>query len=337
MKRFLSLLLTLCILLSLTACGAAEQAATDEPTTTAAATEEPVAETTPWPTSKEAFQGKKILVMGNSYSFCGYTVIGGDCNILRQDLRENDQGILYQLFKANGVDVSITNWAFGSHSLNDFFNGDCKAGRECQGVDHAMHLTDRYFDYVVLQIHVEKGYTKDLVKYLSVATDFFREANPDVKFVLHVPHMAHHHNNYWVKDLDELAAAGIKVADWGGLIDDVLNGVVEVPGATQEYKFNTFVISWSEDDGFHQNMLCGYLTALMIYCAFTGESAVGQPWRFTNDPTLHPKMNWEASKALHYSYNPETNFIEVFKSEADMLGLQQLADQYLAKYNSEVK
>ena len=336
MKRFLSVLLALCLPFSMLACGAAEQTAKEAPTTTAP-TEETVPETTPWPTSKEAYQGKKILVLGNSYSFCGYTVIGGDCKVLTQEKRENDQGILYQLFKANGVDVSITNWAFGSHSLNDFFSGDCQAGRECDGVDHAMHLTDPYFDYVVLQIHVERNYTRDLAKYLSVATDFFRAANPDVKFVLHVPHMAHHHNNAWVRDLDELAAAGIKVADWGGMIHDILNGNAEVPGATQEYKFNTFVISWREDDGFHQNLLCGYLTALMIYCAFTNESAVGQPWEFTNDPSLHPKMDWEASKALHYSYNPETNFIEVFKSEADMLGLQQLADQYLAKYNSEVK
>ena len=38
-------------------------------------------------------------------------------------------------------------------------------------------------------------------------------------------------------------------------------------------------------------------------------------------------------KAHHYSYNGDTNFVEIFKSEADMHGLQQLADQYLAKYN----
>ena len=80
-------------------------------------------------------------------------------------------------------------------------------------------------------------------------------------------------------------------------------------------------------------MLCGYLNALMIYCAITGESAVGQPWEFTNDSSLHPKMDWERAKALHYSYNSTTNFIEVFQSEADMHGLQQLADQYLAKFN----
>ena len=334
MKRFLSLTMVFCSLLSLLAgCSAGAQ----QPTETTAAPTETTAATQPWLTGKEALQGKKIMILGNSYSFCGYTVIGGDCNVVRQDMRENDQGIFYQLCKANGIDVSVTNWAYGSHSLTDFFNGNCKAGRECDGINHEIHITDPYFDYVVIQPHTERGYMGNFADYLEYILNFFREANPNVKFLMHVPHMAHHYNNRWVRDLDQLAGLGIKVCDWGGVIDDILKGNVQVPGATQEYSFNTFVISWREDDGFHQNLLCGYLTSLMIYCAITGESAVGQPWEFTNDPTLHPKMDWYASKELHYSYNPETNFIEVLKSEADMRGLQQLADQYLEKFNSGVK
>lgn len=334
MRRFLCLTLVLCSLLSLLAgCGAGAQ----QPAETTAVTTEATKGTEPWLTGKEALQGKKVMIIGNSYTFCGYAVLTGDCTILRQDLRENDQGIFYQLCKANGIDVSVTNWAFGSHSLTDFFDGYCKAGRECDGIDHEMHITDPYFDYVVFQPHVEKGYNGDFEAYLEYMLNFFRDANPNVKFLMHVPHMAHHHNNKWVQDLDQLADLGIKVCDWGGVIDDILKGNVQVPGATQEYAFNTFVISWSETDGFHQNILCGYLTSLMIYCALTGESAVGQPWEFTNDSTLNPKLNWEASKKLHYSYNPETNFIEVLQSEADMRGLQELADQYLAKYNSGVK
>ena len=332
MKRIVSLLLVLCLALSMmVGCGAAEN--TDPTTTTAVPTEttEPYVELT----GPEALQGKKIIFIGNSYSFCGYTVIGGDCNVIMQKDRENDQGIFYQLCKANGIDVSVTNWAYGSHSITDFFDGYCKAGRECDGIDHELHLTERYYDYVVLQCHVEKGYAGDFVEYLKSEMDFFRQYNPNVKFIMHVPHMAHHHNNLWVRDLDQLADAGVLIADWGGLVDDILNNKVSVPGATQDYSFHTFVINWSETDGFHQNILCGYLTALMIYCAITGEKAEGQPWRFTNDPTLHPKMDWQKAKAMHYSYNDETNFIEVMDSDADMLGLQQLADQYLAKFNSK--
>ena len=331
MKKTVCILLCCCLCLSfLFGCGS-------EPVPTVS-TETTVETTAPTEavedlTGPEALQGKRVIFIGNSYSFCGYTVMGGDCNIVLQKDRENDQGIFYQLCKANGIDVSVTNWTFGSHSITDFFDGYCKAGRECDGIDHEIHLTDPYFDYVVLQCHVEKGYSGDFVEYLKSEMDFFRQHNPNVKFIMHVPHMAHHKNNAWVKDLDQLAKAGVKIADWGGLIDDILKGNVEVPGATQEYSFHTFVINWREDDGFHQNILCGYLTALMVYCAITGEKAEGQPWRFTNDPTLHPKLDWQKSKALHYSYNDETNFIEVLDSDADMLGLQQLADRYLAKFN----
>lgn len=339
MKRIVSLFLALVMILSLCiGCGKQDAAPTQtaDPGTTAAVTAETTvpAETTPWLTGPEALQGKKIIFIGNSYSFCGQAVLTIQNDILRMDLRQNDQGIFYQLCKANGIDVSVTNWTYGSHSMRDFFQRRCEAGRECQGVDHEMHLTDRYYDYVVLQCHNEKEYNGDFMAYLSYAMEFFREANPNVKFLMHVPHMSYHKKSpAWLADLDQLVEGGVRIANWGELCHDVLQGNVEVPGATQEYTYHTFVINWREDDGFHQNVLCGYLTSLMVYCAITGESAVGQPWKFTNDPTLHPNMDWEKMKALHYSYGPETNFVEVFKSDADMLGLQQLADLYLEKYN----
>ena len=329
MNKTVSILLCFCLCLSfLFGCGSEPAPVTATETT--AETTEPFVELT----GKEALQGKRIMFIGNSYLFCGYTVLQGDCNVVLQDDRENDQGIFYQLCKANGIDVSVTSWAFGSHSMCDFFDGYCAAGRECDGIDHEIHITNPYFDYVVLQFHSERNYTGNVLEYLSNEMEFFRKANPNVKFIMHVPHMAYHKSRpMWLNDIDELAEAGVLIADWGQLCHDVAQGNVQVPGATQEYDLSTFVISWSETDGFHQNMLCGYLNALMIYCAITGESAVGQPWEFTNDSSLHPKMDWERAKALHYSYNSTTNFIEVFQSEADMLGLQQLADQYLAKFN----
>jgi hypothetical protein len=38
----------------------------------------------------------------------------------------------------------------------------------------------------------------------------------------------------------------------------------------------------------------------------------------------------EAYKAEKYTFNKGTNFVEVFRSPADMKGLQQLIDQYVA-------
>ena len=86
----------------------------------------------------------------------------------------------------------------------------------------------------------------------------------------------------------------------------------------------------NEKDGHHQNLLAGYLTAMMTYCAITGESAVGQSYDFCDNSALNPKFDLEAFKAEYYTFDPYTNFIEVFQSEPDMKGLQQLVDQYIA-------
>ena len=307
MKKILSLLLALALLVSLTACGAAESTPAE---TTAAPTETTESAAQAWPTGKEALQGKKVIFLGNSYTFCGQNVMTIQNTEIGQAERTGDQGFFYQLCKANGVDVEVTNWSFGSHSIKDFFDGACDAGRECQGEYHEYCLKDRYFDYVVLQCNAEDELMNgSFVEYLKEAMDPFIE--------------------------QELTDADIRIANWGELCYDVVEGKTEVPGATQEFSFHSFVINWSETDGFHQNILAGYLTSLMVYCAITGESAVGQPWEFTNDSTLNSKFGWEKMKAHHYSYNDDTNFIEIFQSEADMHGLQQLADQYLAKYNAE--
>ena len=72
MKKLISLLLTLCLLLSLAACGAT-------PAETAPQTSAPAETTEPAPTtpqsSIDALQGKKILFVGNSYTYYGRVVI----------------------------------------------------------------------------------------------------------------------------------------------------------------------------------------------------------------------------------------------------------------------
>jgi hypothetical protein len=55
---------------------------------------------------------------------------------------------------------------------------------------------------------------------------------------------------------------------------------------------------------------------------------VGQPYTFCFDKELHKKFDLEAFKEGNYP-DGETNFIEVFHSEADMRGLQKLVDAYL--------
>ena len=115
------------------------------------------------------------------------------------------------------------------------------------------------------------------------------------------------------------------------MLYDVINGDVTVPGATQTYNKHSFIIQQSESDGFHVNMLAGYLTTLMTFSAITGRSAVGQTYAFCNDSTINTAFNFDAFIARYYTYGgATTNFPEIFASASDMRGLQLLVNQYLA-------
>ena len=327
MKRLFTLLLTAALLLSLAACGAAP--AETQPETTAATT----AATEPAPTratGKEALQGKKIIFIGNSYTFWGQTVIFKDQDVLGQAERSYDHGYFYQLCQENGIEVAVTNWTFGGHDITAMFDGPCDKGDDkCNGQYHEYFLQDKYFDYVCIQPYKEKDYAGNIVKHLEYTMNFFREANPNVQFLLLVPQMAPEKAYSWYKSIDKLAGEGVIICNWGGMLDDISNGKVEVPGATLPYSRSSFVVS---KDDHHENLLAGYITTLMTYCAITGESAVGQPYDFVNDSSINPLFDLEAFKTKNYPDNGKTNFIEIFQSEADMAGLQQLVDQYLAKH-----
>ena len=338
MKKLLSFLLALGILLSLTACGAApaetQPAAAStiatSPAETTAATEAaaPVASAE----AKAALHGKRILFIGNSYTYWGSVVINKSKDILNQSERSHDEGLFYQLCKENGMDVEVTNWVFGSHDLTDIMSNECQESTSsCVGKDHMSYFEDAAFDYVSIQLSKESAYGGDMMEHLKPTMDFFRAANPDVKFLLLVPHMTYVKKYAWRNDLQAAVDAGVIVCNWGGMLDDIVNKRIEVPGATQQYFLASFVISRGETDGHHQNLLVGYLTALMVYSAITGDSAVGQPYAFADDPSIHPNFDMEAFKKEYYTYEPFTNFVDIYRSESDMLGLQTLVDQYILK------
>jgi len=311
------------------------EAPTEAPTETPTepATEPADVETTEPTQPVPSVPDKKVIFIGNSYTQNGMAVIWKNINVLSQDARSNDHGMFYQLCKENGMEVAVTNWCFGGHSLYHTFGGPCTQGGACKGVDHASYLTDREFDYVVIQCHKEAGYDGDLLKVLEPVMGLFRVANPNVKFLLLVPHMAYEKNDVYVNDLANLKGNGITICSWGSMVYDICSGKVQVPGAKQEHTRSSYVVSVSESDGYHENMLAGYLTALMTYCAITGESAVGQPYDFCNDPTIHPKFNIALHRRQYYTYDTNTNFDQIFASPEDIRGLQELVDVYLKLYN----
>ncbi|MBR2341522.1 MAG: hypothetical protein IKA72_03845 [Clostridia bacterium] len=291
--------------------------------------------------AEHVLDGKKIIFIGNSYTYYGQTVLEKKQSVLTQADRSNDKGYFYQLCKANGAEVNVTNWTFGGHSLEHLFGGSCSANRGCDGVDHASYLTDRNYDYVVMQ--PGSGVDAD-TNYLTEAKNimnFFKAGNPNTKFVALVSYSCYgtigstlNKMENYLNNLKTLEAQGVTVVDWGGLIMDIMNKKVQVPNSTIEYTKNTFVVAKSAKDGYHPNLLSGYITTLMTYCAITGESAQGKTYDFCNDPALRLStttefFNFTIYQGKYYTVGT-TNFTEVFASQNDMQGIQGLIDAHLA-------
>ena len=313
MRIIIKLLCILCLAsLLLTGCGA--------PADSAPATE--AGSTTP-KSDPISLDGKKVVFIGDSFTFTGRCVLQN--SELSENARRYDTGYFYQICKANGFQVSVSNWTVGGKGLEVLMDA------------YLPMYSDFNYDYVVLSSGRNSSTTYE---YLSGVLDryiaLFRKANPDVKFVFLVTSGAHNISVSesfpidWLNNLDKIEEKGFTVVDWGKLVADLARGEVTVPGGTQSYDNYTFVHNKSASDGFHPNQLAGYITAQMIYCALTGESAVGQSYAFWNDANLHSQFN--AISYMNYAYTRgPSNYQDVFASKADMTGIQQLMDQYLAE------
>lgn len=275
----------------------------------------------------KVLDGKKVIFIGNSFTYYGKTVLEKAQTKLTQEERKNDKGFFYQICKENGVEVEVTNWTFGGHGLEDLFGGNCKADRGCDGVDHASYLKDRKYDYVVIQ---QGSGAVDGFEWQERVMEFFKAANPDVKFI-YLEHSSAYFGDYpRTENLNVLRDKGVTVVEWGKLVEDIINGTAKVPGATQEYDKNTFIVSRTAKDGYHPNMLTGYITTMMTFSAITGLKVEGQPYAFCDDDTVNSAFNYVKFESKFYTYSP-SNFYTVYLSDPDMKGLQQLMDQYLAE------
>ena len=277
--------------------------------------------------SAKSIDGKKFLFIGNSFTYYGKCVLNK--SDLTLDARAKDKGYFYQLCKENGAEVSVTNWTFGGHTLADTFRGSCAANRGHDGYDHLAQLTDRYYDYVMIQPgSKEDGTFMEDAKYIM---DIFRKENPNVKFFCLVPRFAHTTPLPEIlNNLKNLEAMGVAIVDWPELVSDIIDGNTVIPDSDITYNKNTFIISKSVSDGYHPNMLTGYITALMTYSAVTGEFAKGQPYEFCTDTSVNAEFSVDRYLSNYYTYgDTSTTFPDVFKSEHDMLEIQKLIDKYL--------
>jgi len=302
---------------------AMEETSAREETTTAEEKDETV-----------SLDGKRVIFIGNSYVYYGRSVIYKSSSVMTQAERENDKGFFYQLCKANGYEVNVTNWTFGGHGLYDFFGGRCAhASSDCRGTRHEDELKNRFYDYVFVSPGGGNRSALEFAENFDYLIKFFKDANPDVKIVCIANLGAHGYSSFGTDEpgiynyYKTLAEKGVIMADWGGLVYRIMHGIYTVPGTTNNYGKYSFVVK----DGYHPNMLSGYITTLMAYCAITGESAVGQPYDFCNNYRLNSKFNFKEYIADYYSESRKTNFPDIFASESDMRGIQELIDKYLAE------
>lgn len=269
--------------------------------------------------------GKRVIFIGNSHTYYSRCVMpkGQDA---RLEERKNDCGIFYLLCKLNGANVNVTNYTFGMHQLSDFYSHSCAADRGHDGFDHLAEFSDFNYDYVIVQQGTNKD--TDLVADVRKMLAPFKTANPDVKCIFLMHLRAYTENYSWITQCSELVKEGVTVVDWGGMLHGVLTGRLVVPGSNQSFDLHSFVISRSAKDGFHPNLLAGYITALMTYCAITKEKAEGQPWEFT-DGTPLGTTEIAAFRNKYYTFHSSTNFDVVLQTKSEMVGFQQLIDRFM--------
>lgn len=284
----------------------------------------------------EALNGKKILMVGCSYTYFGNVVIRTDRTIGSLELRSNDKGYFYQLCKLKGADVNVVDWCYGGHGYRNIFGTNCDAYRNCQGFNHLADLTDYNYDYVVLQdIGWGSKYPGDegYVEYVKNLMQKFKDANPDVKFYFSFqPAIIFQgaEKYSWRDMVKPLEEEGLIVVDWGTLCYDIWTGAVKVPNSKYTYNKQSFIVSQSKEDGYHQNMLAGYLTTIMLYCTITGETTVGQPFEFATDTNIEMiHFNTAQYKFDYYKHIKETNFDLILKDAEEINNLQVLADEYI--------
>lgn len=279
----------------------------------------------------ESLEGKKVLVIGNDLLHHGRLIEDRGKKYLTQEERQDTYGGLVQLCKANGMNVSVTNWSLSSHSPMDFVGGqECSVCKE--GVIHMNYLPDKYFDYIVVSPSANKAQAKTLISDMEYIRSTFSSVNPDVKILL-LGNVGAYGNISTGFEPTEIAALypaldakGFKVLDFGKLVTDVIMGKTKVPGSNEVFSHNTFI----NKDGQRANLLTGYISTLLVYCTITGESAVGQPYSYVHDTSLAPTFDIPGYLTGFYTHGSDaTNFDDIFESEYEVRCIQKLIDEYL--------
>ncbi len=273
-----------------------------------------------------SLEGKTIMMVGNSMLYYGNCVIYGDTG-------KADKGYFYQLIASAGEEAKVIDHTYTGKTLNYIYD------------NHLTKLSKSTLestDYVVLAEANKKN--KDLLGTCKKIMALFPE---DTKFVFMCNPMIYYGDVEGLYEgvADLRAEKDIIIVDWGKMVYDIFTGAVKVPGSTVKYDFCTFIkdnVYVKDDKGNliknpkggdkkHPNPLSGYLSAQMLYTAVTNRSALYTDYSFCSDIAINERFDIDAFAFAHYTGDKTTNFTDVFRSPADMFGLQRLIDLYLAE------
>ncbi|MBO7303132.1 MAG: hypothetical protein J6U68_02985 [Clostridia bacterium] len=281
-------------------------------------------------------KNKKAIFIGNSFIYWGGCVTFLKDLQTNETIRENggDKGYFNEICKANGINMSVHNYTYGGQNLKWIYE------KKLQNKDKAFLES---FDYVFISEAGENN--AEILSIVDKISALFPKAE-EIVYLAHANTFSSNHTNI-INALPKFSKNGIKVVAWGALVTDVYGGKTTVPGATLKYNKNSFIKNSSGDiplhaavtsikntgDSFHQNPLSGYITAQMCFSAITGTLCEGQKYDFCWDKSIAPQYDFQNFVECHYNNNQTTNFVEIFNSPADMLGIQKLMDVYMNKYN----
>ena len=167
--------------------------------------------------------GNKVIFFGNSRTFYGKCVLEKGQTVETQAERVGDEGYFYQICKANGYDVDVTNFTFGGHVLKDFYSETCITRSSHH---HLKELVDRNYDYVVMQTGSVDKDLGTIVETVQSMMDVFLAENPNTKFIFLVTNNVHYGNYAWRNTIKDLEQIGVTVVDWGALVNDLVNGLL---------------------------------------------------------------------------------------------------------------
>ena len=266
------------------------------------------------------FDKKRIAFIGNSFTFFGKCVNANTFDGV-------DNGYFYQLARSLGERVTVTNFTWGGASF--WHKGDGFADRALY--EKLKELHPAYYNNPQ-GLPLDEFYRQDVVV-LQQSGDRIEQTYDDASLIMALfpPTVCF---GFYVTTYDSFHDftptfdAARRVRDSGGayiplghLINDIVKGNLS-DSLNFEYDKNSFIVC-REHDKFHPNTLTGYLTALCVYYAFSGNSLKEADVSFV-----------EPMGDDFYSLG-KTNHGQILADKDEMRALALIVQEYCEKYNQK--